>query len=224
MRAWADERGMWKRFCSGLIDLMSPPRCAGCEGVLHTRALAFCDACLPLLEPAPHDGDDLHRDGYAYGGPLRDALHRLKYDGASELGRVLGALLRETVLPLTGKVDAVTAVPLHPRRLRERGYNQSLLLARPLARALSVPLVPGLLRRVRDTPAQVGKSRAERQVQLNEAICPHRDARGRRLLVVDDVRTTGATLAAACSALERAGAVSVYTVALAGAPDDDVLS
>ncbi len=184
-------------------------------------ARAFCEACRPLLEPAPASAELGDRAACLYGGPLRDALHRLKYEGASEVAPLLAPLLAETAQALAGKVDCVTAIPLHPRRLRERGYNQSLLLARPLARLLALPLTPRLLVRVRETPPQVGRGRPERARQLAGAFCAHAAARGRSVLVIDDVRTTGATLAEARRALDAVGARAIYTLVLARAADPD---
>lgn len=212
---------MIRNLLHGFLDLVAPPRCAACREPLLQRALGFCAACQPLLELAPHAPDDVHRDAYVYGGPLRDALRRLKYEGASEVAPALSHLLLEPARVFAGKVAFVTVVPLHPRRLRERGYNQSALLARPLAAMLGASFAPTLVRRLRDTPAQVGRGSAERRVQLANAFAASPRARGRAVLVVDDVRTTGATLAAVCDVLSRRGAEPLYTLALAGALDDD---
>lgn len=207
---------MLHRVFEGLLDIVSPPLCAACRTPLAARALGFCEACRPLLEPAARgSAESGELAAYLYGGPLRDALHRLKYEGASELAPQLAALLCEPARALAGRVDCVVPVPLHPRKLRARGYNQAALLARPVARALGVPLRSALLTRVRDTSAQVGRSKNERIEQLAEAFRARVVAHGKSVLVVDDVRTTGATLRAAREALVGAGARSVYTLALA---------
>lgn len=207
---------MLKQLLAGCLDLLSPPRCAACLSLLEARITGFCDACAPLLETS-HGQLSTPRDAAAcvYGGPLRDALHRLKYEAASELAPALGRLLQQPTRGFVGRVDCVAVVPLHPRRLRERGYNQSALLARPVARALGVPFLPRLLMRTRDTPAQVGQSRDDRVMQLSGAFCASVRARGRMVLVVDDVRTSGATLAEARRALYAVEARDVYTLALA---------
>jgi predicted amidophosphoribosyltransferase len=202
----------------GLFDLLSPPVCAACAGPIAMREWVFCGACEPLIDRAPpRAGFD--RDACMFGGPLRDAIHALKYRGQSELAPGLAQWLLEPALELVGQVDLVTAVPLHPRRLRERGFNQSVLLARPVAHALEVPLAPRLLRRVRGATAQVGRGRVARARSLHGAFAGSPRARGLRVLVVDDVRTTGATLEEARRALEHAAAV--YTLALARADDMD---
>lgn len=213
---------MLKSLLAGLFDLVSPPVCAACRSPLAERSFGFCDACRPLLDRASLTADDAHRDAYIYGGPLRDALHRLKYEGASEVAPLLAQLLSEQAVPFAGKVDLVTVVPLHVRRLRARGYNQSALLAAPVARSFGVPFAPKLLRRVRDTHPQVGRGQRERHAQLAGAFTADGRARGRAILVIDDVRTTGATLLEACRALEAAGARELYTLALAGVlPGDE---
>jgi ComF family protein len=176
----------------------------------------FCGACEPLVDSAPIPAGVLRdRDACIYGGPLREALHRLKYRGQSELASGLSHWLIEPAQVFAGIVDVVAPVPLHPRKLRERGYNQSGLLARPVARSLEVPFWPSLLRRPRASAAQVGRGRMARARSLQGAFVASPRALGKRVLVVDDVRTTGATLEEARRALREAGAVAVYTLALA---------
>jgi len=217
-----DTGGMLQRLVSGLLDLLSPPRCAACGALLEARVMGFCDACAPLLERAPRDLTSA-RDAAAclYGGPLRDALHRLKYEGASELAPALARLLAKPAGSFAGRVDCVAVVPLHARKLRQRGYNQSALLARPIARLLGVPCVPRLLVRTRDSGAQVGKNRSDRIGQLTGAMRASRRARARTVLLIDDVRTSGATLAEARRALYEAEVRDVYTLVLAVTPASD---
>lgn len=212
---------MLKQLVAGCLDLLSPPRCAACMALLEARITGFCDACAPLLETAGAEVSSA-RDAAAclYGGPLRDALHRLKYEAASELVPALSRLLELPARSFAGRVDCVAMVPLHPRRLRERGYNQSALLARPVARALGVPFLPRLLVRTRDTRAQVGQRRGDRVVQLSGAFVASPSARGRTVLVLDDVRTSGATLAEARRALYAAEARDVFTLVLAATEQD----
>lgn len=211
---------MLQRLVAGLLDLLSPPRCAACATLLELRLTGFCDACAPLLERAPTELSSA-RDVAAcvYGGPLRDALHRLKYEAASELAPALARLLVEPGREFAGRVDGVAVVPLHARKLRQRGYNQSALLARPLARALAVPFWPRLLVRARETSAQVGKSRSDRVAQLTGTMRASARAGARTVLVVDDVRTSGATLAESRRALYAVEARDVYTLVLAATPE-----
>lgn len=153
---------------------------------------------------------------------MADAVQRLKYAGRSDLARPLGEALASSCHAYAGLVDAVVAIPLHQDRLRERGFNQSALLAGPVARALGVPLRGGALRRVRPTVAQASLPREDRLANVRGAFRagPRVGKRGRglgRVLLVDDVRTTGATLASAAMALLDAGVPRVYTLALARA-------
>ena len=114
-----------------------------------------------------------------------------------------------------GKVDAVVPVPLHWRRRRARGYDQAALLARPVSNALGVPALLRGLRRVRNTPSQVDLPHAQRQRNLVGAFAPWRLRGVGRVLLVDDVRTTGATLRSASEALNAGGVAEVHTFVLA---------
>lgn len=211
---------MVQLFLEGLCDLLAPPTCAACRAPLAQRAEGFCGACAPLIDlvPRPPGCDDL--DACHYGGPLREALHRFKYEGAHELAPALARYLVPCARGLRG-IERVTAVPLHPRRLRARGYNQAALLARLVARALSRPFAPWALARISYSEAQVGRSRAERMAELAHAFGARASVAGHTYLVVDDVRTTGATLAEARRALLAGGAARVCTLALACARPEE---
>lgn len=200
---------------NGLVDLLAPRTCPGCDLDLPGARRGFCEACEPLLEhvtPEASNGAALE-----LGGPLADAIRRLKYAGRTDHAPALASLLADACAPLAGRVDVVVPVPLHPVRLRARGYNQSALLAGPVAARLGVPLDTRALRRVRDTPAQAGLGASERASNVRSCFVA-RVPRGRgRVLVIDDVRTTGATFAEAARALREAGATEVFARALAGA-------
>lgn len=154
---------------------------------------------------------------FEYGGAMATAIGRLKYGDRADLGPRLGRAMLPAAERLAGKVDVVVPVPLHPRRLAERGYNQAALLARPVTRALGARSAPRALVRHRDTPRQAQLDRAERLVNVRQAFAvTHRASiRGARVLLVDDVRTTGATLEACTTALEAAGARDVLALVLA---------
>jgi ComF family protein len=186
-----------------LGDLLSPPACAACDTPVRDGTRIFCAACARTVEPAePKDG--LVAFG-AFGGALAVAIRRLKYDDRPDLARPLGDLLRHAAAGLASRVDLVVPVPLHPRRLALRGYNQSALLAARLARGLV------------DTPPQADLSRAERLVSVAGAFeaSPSARIRGVRVALVDDVATTSATLDACASALAEAGADAVVRVVIA---------
>lgn len=191
----------------GLLDLLAPPRCAACDAVLEAGACGFCDACTVLLEPDP-----LRVGAFLYGGPLADAIRRFKYGAQPELSRPLGALLADAAIARGDAADLVVPVPLHRARLAHRGYDQAALLARPVARALGVPLGHPL-RRLRATRAQAGLAPPERSLNVRRAFAckPVEGA----ILLIDDVRTTGATLFACAEALREAGADEVRMITLA---------
>ncbi len=154
--------------------------------------------------------------GGLFGGPLADAIHALKYGDRPALARPLGRWLAARIrLP---RDALVVAVPLGRRRRLARGYDQAGRLAEQVARAGGAPLLQGALRRVRETPPQVGRSRAARAANVAGAFeADPRRVAGRELVLVDDVVTTGATADAAARALLAAGARRVTVVALARA-------
>jgi ComF family protein len=202
------------------MELLAPSVCAGC-GLTEIGGVGFCGGCRILVEPASEKWRAPAPDAavYCYGGPLADGLRSLKYAGRSELAPALGRMLAAEALAYAGLVDRVVPVPLHVSRLRERGFNQSALLAWPVARALGLPLDTGLLRRVRATMDQAGLAAGARAVNVRGSFFA--DAariarrRGKRVLLIDDVRTTGSTLQAAADALHAAGCAEVKTLALA---------
>jgi ComF family protein len=206
---------MWKSIWRGLIEQLAPVVCVACDGPLAPDEGAFCGACEPLAERVLACAEPDLLATYHYGGPVADAVWRLKYEGRSEVARALAPALATTAQRWLGSIDVVTAVPLAPSKLRARGYNQAALLARPLARALDLPCRPGWLARVRAGPRQVGQWRALRLASIQGAFQASPKVLGKRVLVVDDVRTTGATLGEARRALESAGARQVLGLVLA---------
>jgi ComF family protein len=193
----------------GFLTLISPSRCAGCDEASESTGV-FCYSCTALLERASGASAV-----FEYGGPVADAIQRFKYDGRSELGAALGSVMADHARHWVGKVDAVVPVPLHWRRRRSRGYDQAALLARPLAKSLGIPALLRGIRRMRNTPSQVDLPHAERQRNIAGAFAPWRLRGVGRVLLVDDVRTTGATLRSASEALRAGGVAEVRTFVLA---------
>lgn len=193
--------------CCRAIPGLPPARCPVCAVGFPTPlpSLHHCESC--LRQPPPFAA--VHAVG-PYAGTLREAVQRFNYRSQLPLERPLGALLAAAVTKAGGRrPDLVVPVPLHPARLRERGYNQSLQLARQLGRRLGVPADAGLLRRVRDTTAQQGLDAATRKLNLRGAFAAGDRLTGRHLLLVDDVMTTGATARECAGVLRAAGAASV---------------
>lgn len=156
------------------------------------------------------------RSAAEYEGPLERAIHQLKYQGRRALAPSLAALLVERYAPFLPSEAWLLAVPLHPHRRRQRGYNQSQLLVDELARAWPVGLPDGRLVRVRDTRSQVGLDRAQRRANVEGAFRWLGPPLGQRpILLVDDVITTGATAEACAAALRSAGAGVVRALSLA---------
>lgn len=220
--------GEFCRRCRAGLRWIEPPLCARCGDPLAARparpqvggavpppgtAPARCAAC----EVAP-PAFAVARSLAVYEGPLREAVHALKYQGVRRVGEALGALLAEGMPPEVARgVGAVVPVPLHPSRLRDRGYNQAELLARPVARRLGAPCLPAALQRCRQESPQARSSAAARRVNVEGAFAPGGQAVWGTVLLVDDVFSTGATADACARALRAAGARQVHVVTLARA-------
>ncbi|MBI5280738.1 MAG: ComF family protein [Candidatus Solibacter usitatus] len=186
-----------------------------------------CAACrTPFLNARPLNEQGLCRlcaagftrfdAAYSYGdyhGGLRGLIHLFKYGCMRPLAAPLGRML-SAALPRDQVFDAIVPMPLHWRKLLVRGFNQSRLLAVELSRRTGIPTEP-LLRRRRHTSAQAGLSGAQRRANVAGAFGASPSVRGRRLLLIDDVFTTGATVNAAAGALKQAGAARVAVLTLA---------
>lgn len=214
---------------SGLLDVAFTPRCVGCgrEGAY------LCQRCLDQARPLPLPYflasagageaclvETIALDGvlssHAMEGVVREAVHHLKYRDLRALAPVLGTMLAARA-QAGGKVfEGVCAVPLHRRRLRERGYNQAALLAKECARALGLPLFLDAVRRSHyGEPQARSANMADRRSGVRGAFEPNSRVDGLRLLLVDDVCTTGATLDACAHALKAAGAAAVWGLTVA---------
>ncbi|HEY0345331.1 MAG TPA: double zinc ribbon domain-containing protein [Solirubrobacteraceae bacterium] len=211
-----------------IVALVVPPRCAACRAPGRRAADVLCGGCrrtLPWLPAAccercalplpcgrcPARAAPFHAAwaAVAYEGPARGALHALKFAGARPLADVMAAQIA-AVAPPGLLAGAVVAVPAHPGRRRARGYDPADLLARALARRTGLPL-ERVLRRGGGTTRQLGAPRHVRRAPGRLAIAAVSQS-PRDVLLVDDVHTTGATLAACAAALRRAGAQRVVAV------------
>lgn len=225
-----------------LLRIVLPPRCvlcgaigadgrdlcAGCAGDLVLNAVSCPRCALPLELAAPVCGECLKDEPpfasawapFRYGHPLDLLESRFKFHADLAAGRVLSAMLvRQAESAVLVQPDCMVPVPLNPRRLRERGYNQALELARPLARHLGLPLRHDLMQRARATPPQTGLDAVGRRRNLRGAfVIANPTALPAHVVLFDDVMTTGATLREGARALLRAGVRRVDVWALARAP------
>jgi len=218
------------------LDFLFPPRCVGCGkgGSLLCRK---CRAALIYLQPPLcrrcslpiSEGticrkcrlEDWELDGvysiFEYGGVIRQAIINLKYHNIKTLAVPLSRFLKEYLSEHRLSFDIIIPVPIHKRRLRERGYNQTALLARRLSRMSRIPLMEGALVRTRHTPSQAkSESVEQRKENIRNAFeCVSWSVSGKHILLIDDVCTSGATLNSCAASLKSAGAASVWGLTLA---------
>ncbi|GHO84563.1 ComF family protein [Dictyobacter formicarum] len=222
-----------------LLDILFPPQCAQCKvsgAILCPRCIAsiswftppLCHICgLPgagttLCARCQHQPLQLSgvRAPGSYQEPLRSCIRALKYQGNRRLSEPLGQLLAQAYHKYAMRADLVIPVPLHQEKLQQRGYNQSQLLAESCARQLQLPLSTTLIHRIHSAPAQVTLTAQQRRKNLQGAFrCTQNHTTqsllNRRILIIDDVCTTGATLEACAAPLFAAGARAVWGLVLA---------
>lgn len=224
-----DVRGVLGAVANRALDLALPAACAGCR----REGAALCSECVPALDarleawpgvpiglPADIPVPLLQLEWCApFTGVTRRALHALKYDGERRLAQPLGAAIARRWERAGVGGDAFVPVPASPDRVRERGYDQAALLAGEAGKRLGLPVVQAL-ERTRATTAQFDLDRAARASNLGGAFrvvarTPRTAVAGRWLVLVDDVATTGATLAACARTLIDAGALAVSAITVA---------
>ena len=223
-----------RKLTNAALDLLFPPKCAGCgrEGAY------LCDTCQPTLtrlerpycdicaapgsakicswcKAVPPDFDRV-RSPYLHKGTMRDMIQNLKYKNLRASAPTLGLLMHTYFESSRLAADLIVPGPLHPSRERERGYNQSELLAKEFSRLTSIPLATDLLRRTIDTEPQVAMDDYEkRRSNIAGAFECIGNPSGLNVLLVDDVITAGSTMSACAAPLKAKGAAKVWGLALA---------
>lgn len=211
-----------------LLDLLYPPRCAFCHDFLETSREGICAHCKTGL-PFAQNGGRQHFpfipvcvSPLNYEGNVRESLLRYKFGGATGYAKVYGRLVAETVrAELPGAFDLITWVPLSCKRLRQRGYDQARLLAKATAKALGMPLTPTLYKQRNTQPQSGTGDAAKRRANITGAYRMKKDAdvTGKRILLIDDIVTTGSTLSECARVLGKAGAEQVVCATVARAAD-----
>ncbi len=228
----------WRTYWDDFVDLLFPRCCEACEGVLVGNERIICTQCritLPRVE-----SDSIARKvvaekfvgyqevkgvtsflAFTKKGKVQNLLHALKYKNKPEVGVLLGKMMAQELKEndTFPEADLIVSVPLHKKRRRERGYNQSDAFAEGLSEVAGIPWSGNALARIRYTKSQTGKTKVERQENVKdifEALQPEQ-IRGKRIILVDDVLTTGATLESCLNVLIGAGSdtVSIMTIAAA---------
>jgi ComF family protein len=219
------------------VDVLFPPRCAGCEkwgeryctSCQDQTKLIRSSICQVCGEPQLGTFNTVCRrcttaeifytelrSWALFDGPLQKAIHKLKYKRDLGLGEKFARPLFDLLRENHWKIDLVTAVPLDNTRRKERGFNQSLYLARPLALEAKLPIMPSAIERIKITKSQVGLSLEERRVNVADAFfADRRLVGGKSILIIDDVVTTGSTINSCAEAFMKSGSTKVYGLTLA---------
>jgi len=220
----------WKEIKKFLLDTLFPIECLGCK----EEGEWFCDNCLGKISPDAHSlcGESLDRilTFYSYDNELlKQAIHLFKYKFIKDLAEPLGILFAEGLKKVSSQIDSeiiVIPVPLHKKRMLERGFNQAELLARGIAKNFGWEMEAGVLERVRFTAPQVDLEEKERQENVRGAFAvrdasnPVRNQKflngvNKKIVLIDDVLTTGSTMEECARVLKQGGAREVWGVALA---------
>lgn len=193
--------------------------CSAClQDLPRFAAETCCPQCArPLSGPAIPCGHCLQHppaydrtlSGFAYAEPVSRLVGKLKFQGQIQLARLLGELLVDRIARTDSTAQAILPVPLHPRRLRQRGFNQALEIARPLGRARSLPILNDTVYRHRDTEPQSSQTATHRRQNVRGAFSLRRHPPYRHLAIVDDVMTSGHTVNEIAQLLRRAGVIHI---------------
>lgn len=239
----------WSQFLAAFTDILFPPLCHACKAFIPDAGeIHLCESCQAASPPvvSPHcticglpfltEGGSDHlcggciadpppfaaaRAAVLFDGPVRELIHAFKYGKKVQHCRPLGLLTARQLggFASTVPADLIIPVPLHVKRLRERGFNQALLLSESLSKKWHIPLSRNNLRRIRWTEPQIHLSAAERTENVRGAFAVQAGAgvQNRRVILVDDVYTTGSTVTECARTLVQSGARTVYVMTVARA-------
>lgn len=210
-----------------VLDLLFPPKCPYCQQILEDPRATVCPDCqprLPWLEGKAGERRIDFADGcfspLAYRDAVPGAVHRYKFSRVRALGKPLAALMAQCLSDrLPEGADLITWAPLSKKRLRERGFDQAELLAREVGRLLSIPAAPALEKTRNTSPQSELEEESARRANARGAyaLLPGADLTGRRVVLVDDVVTSGSTLSECAALLRQGGAAEVWCLTLAQA-------
>ena len=210
-----------------LFAWLFPARCLLCDAVIPAEEI-FCRDCAKELPGKPFSRritlPGTGAEGFqvfsplSYEGGYRKSIYRFKFRGQKSLAKPMGRLMAELAGPMELSFDAVAWAPMTEKKRKKRGYDQSELLARTVARELKLPCLP-LLKKVRDNQTQHELSGRQRQQNVRNAYRAEKETQGKTLLLIDDIVTTGATIGECAKVLYSAGAKTVVGLCAADAPE-----
>lgn len=209
-----------KKLFDSLLNLIFPPRCEVCKQDSKEALCAKCFGQIKFMKP--HLG--IHCVS-VYDGVIKDALHRFKFKQRKSLAEPLGILMVKYLSEITAleikEIDVIIPVPLHSSRQRQRGFNQVQLLAEVISKYFNLPVLPAL-ERIKNTKPQFDLPRRERFINVSEAfkVSDSKAVYNRRILLIDDIYTTGSTISECSKTLKIAGAKKVEVLSLSRAMDD----
>lgn len=202
------------RACEPKIQMTSEPYCMKCGKVLEKEESEYCKDC--LLHPHAFERG---RSLFVYDGPVKGSLYRFKYGGRKEYAKVYAHLTESRLGEYIKEIQpqALLPVPLHRKRYRMRGYNQSEVFARQLGRRMSIPVASKMAWRVKNTLPQKELDLADRQNNLKKAFkIKGNDVKLNTIIIIDDIYTTGSTIDALALALREAGVQNIFFLTISG--------
>ncbi len=215
---------IYKNFIEPVVSIALPALCVFCQSQLEAERKVVCKQCFDKLPHLPLHFIDTLKDEinsayfedlyvvYQFNPEFKTLIHLLKYNRFLTIAKYFAKSLAATVD--SQRYDFVTGVPLHPIKERERGYNQSFLIAGHVGSLLNIPFNDKLIRRVKNTASQTTLNRDKRIENVKQAFVSKRDLQNKRILLIDDVITTGNTLDACAQVLKQQGAIRVDLAAL----------